>query len=125
MEEPYVGSSQVLHIAGKTVLEWIAIREKMNHVIISSLQPQQYPTQWEKPTEGLCKLNVDAALFSQRGLVASFSCDLRGTTGAFISTRESTVRLNLQPQEAEAECEGGPYLVASQSSMVVTMLKLC
>ena len=71
----------MLHIAGKTVSKWIAVREKMNHVIISSLQPQQYPTQ-EKPTEGLCKLNVDGALFSQRGLVG-FGCVFERYCGCF------------------------------------------
>ena len=91
----------MLHIASKTISEWTAAREKRNHATISLSQQRQYPTRWEKPTEGLCKLNVDATLFSQRGLVG-FGCVLRGATGAFISDRVSTARLNLQPHEAEA-----------------------
>ena len=94
--------SQVLHITGKTISEWTAAREARYQSTISLVPPCQYPTRWEKPAEGICELNVDAALFSQRGMVG-FGCVLRGATGAFISARVSTARLNMQPHEAEAQ----------------------
>ena len=71
---------------------------------------------------------MDTTLFSQRGLVG-FGYVLRGATGAFISARVSTARLNLQPHEAEAmsvrealtwiKYDNKPNLIVEMDSQVV------
>ena len=62
---------------------------------------QRQPAIWERPVDGMLKLNVDAALFLAKGLVG-VGCVLRDSTGSFIAAKATTVNLQVQPHEAEA-----------------------
>ena len=54
----------------------------------------------ERPVEGMLKLNVDAAMFSNKGLVG-VGCVLGNSTSTFIAAKATTVSLQVQPHEAE------------------------
>ena len=62
---------------------------------------QRQPALWERPVDGMLKLNVDAALFLAKGLVG-VGCVLRDSTGSFIATKATTVNLQVQPHETKA-----------------------
>ena len=94
-------SVQILTIANRCFTQWNEaqrVRFRVNDIVCHL---QQQPAIWEKLVDGMLKLNVDAALFSAKGLVG-VSCVLRDSTGSFIAAKATTVNLQVQPHEAEA-----------------------
>ena len=95
-------SSQIRSIAGNIASQWMATK---SHRVVQqrvSIFPAQQPVAClEKTGSGMLKLNVDATLFSQGGVVGC-GCVLRDSMGLFISARAPTARVKLQSHEVEA-----------------------
>ena len=60
-----------------------------------------HATRWEKPRPGWLKINVDAAVFWDRGLTG-IGWVVRDSSGASIAARSNPLQMQLRPHEAEA-----------------------
>ena len=88
-------SGQILNIVGRSLSQWNDSKHIKVQSVTTASHSNKQPARWEKSVDGRNELNVDAALFSSRGL-AGFGCVLRGANGDFISARAVSVCLWLQ-----------------------------
>ena len=92
---------QILTTANRRFTQWNEAQRVRLRVNDTVCHFQRQPTIWERPVDGMLKLNVNAALFSAKGLVG-VGCVPRDSTGNFITAKATTENLQVQPHEAKA-----------------------